>query len=91
MHKPKKKKITNLTLSKLQISAFQKILFLLYSSGNSTPYSMITYMGKELEKQEFPCGPGGTVTRSLLWHRFSPWPGNFCMPRVQIKKESEKE
>ena len=24
--------------------------------------------------------------RSLLWHRFDPWPGNFCMPQAQPKK-----
>ena len=23
---------------------------------------------------------------SLLWLRFDPWPGNFCMPQVQPKK-----
>ena len=23
--------------------------------------------------------------RSLLQHRFGPWPGNFCMPQVQPK------
>ena len=23
----------------------------------------------------------------LLWHRFSPWPGNFHMPRVWPKKK----
>ena len=22
----------------------------------------------------------------LLWHRFDPWPGNFCMPQVQPKE-----
>ena len=26
---------------------------------------------------------------SLLWHRFCPWPGNFCMLCVQPKKEKE--
>ena len=25
--------------------------------------------------------------RSLLWHGFSPWPGNFHMPWVWPKKE----
>ena len=23
--------------------------------------------------------------RSLLWHRFDPWPRNFCMPRMGPK------
>ena len=27
---------------------------------------------------------------SLLWHRFSPWPGNFCMVWVQPKKKKKK-
>ena len=22
---------------------------------------------------------------SLLWHRFNPWPGNFCMLRARLK------
>ena len=27
---------------------------------------------------------------SLLWRRFSPWPGNFHMPQVRPKKERKK-
>ena len=27
----------------------------------------------------------------LLWQRFDSWPGNFCMPQVQEKKEKEKK
>ena len=29
---------------------------------------------------------------SLLWHRFDPWPGNFCMPWVQppLQKKIKK-
>ena len=34
--------------------------------------------------------PGGLAVRdsmlSLLWLRFDPWPGNFCMPRMQPKQ-----
>ena len=32
--------------------------------------------------------------RSLLWHGFDPWPGNFCMSQEQPKegrKERRKE
>ena len=25
--------------------------------------------------------------RLLLWHRFDPWPGNFCMPCAWLKKK----
>ena len=25
---------------------------------------------------------------SVLWRGFDPWPGNFCIPRVQPKKKS---
>ena len=25
--------------------------------------------------------------RSLLWCRFDPWPGNFCMPQVWPKEK----
>ena len=28
---------------------------------------------------------------SLLWYRFSPWPRNFHMPRVQPKEKSAQE
>ena len=24
---------------------------------------------------------------SLLWHKFDPWPGNFCMLRVRPKNK----
>ena len=27
------------------------------------------------------------LTLSLLWLRFSPWPGNFHMPQAQPKKK----
>ena len=27
---------------------------------------------------------------SLLWCRFTPWPGNFCMPRTQQKEGRKK-
>ena len=27
--------------------------------------------------------------RSLLWHRFYAWPGNFHMPWVQAKKKKK--
>ena len=26
----------------------------------------------------------------LLWCRFDPWPGNFCMPQVQPKKKKRE-
>ena len=26
----------------------------------------------------------------LLWHRFDPWPRNFCMPQVQPKRKKKK-
>ena len=29
--------------------------------------------------------------RSLLWHRFQPWPRNFYMPQVEPKKKKKKE
>ena len=29
--------------------------------------------------------------RLLLWHGFGPWPGNFCMLQVQLKKEKKKK
>ena len=29
--------------------------------------------------------------RSLLWHRFDPWPGKFHMPSVWPKKEKKKK
>ena len=25
---------------------------------------------------------------SLMWHRFDPWPGNFCMPQMQPEKKN---
>ena len=25
--------------------------------------------------------------QSLLWHRFNPWSGNFCMPQAWQKKK----
>ena len=28
---------------------------------------------------------------SLLWCRFDPWPGNFCMQRAQPKKKKKKK
>ena len=28
--------------------------------------------------------------RLLLWHKFSPWPRNFCMPWVQLKKKKKE-
>ena len=28
---------------------------------------------------------------SLLWHRFDPWPGNFCMTWKWPKKKKEKK
>ena len=47
-------------------------------------------MGKEHEKEVFP---GGLVVRdlvlSLLQLRFDPWPGNFQMLQVWLKKEKE--
>ena len=27
---------------------------------------------------------------SLLWQRFHPWPGNFCMPQLWPKKREKK-
>ena len=27
--------------------------------------------------------------RSLLWHRFDPWPQNFCIPQVKQKKKKK--
>ena len=27
---------------------------------------------------------------SLPWHRFDPWPGNFCILQVQPKKKKKK-
>ena len=29
--------------------------------------------------------------RSYLWLRFNPWPGNFHMPQVQVKKKNKQE
>ena len=29
--------------------------------------------------------------RSLLWHGFNPWPGNFHMLQVQPKKKKKNE
>ena len=26
---------------------------------------------------------------SLLWHRFNPWPGNFCMSQVSQKRKKK--
>ena len=27
----------------------------------------------------------------LLWHRFDPWPGNFCMPWARPKKKKKDD
>ena len=39
--------------------------------------------------------PGSLMVKdsalSLLWLRFDPWLGNFCMPRDQPKKKEKKE
>ena len=36
---------------------------------------------------EFPGGVGvKDLASSLLWLRFDPWPGNFCMPWAQAIK-----
>ena len=29
--------------------------------------------------------------RSLLWHRFDPWPGNFHMPQAQPKRKKQNK
>ena len=29
--------------------------------------------------------------RLLLWHRFNPWPRNFCMPWTKPKKKTNKQ
>ena len=29
--------------------------------------------------------------RSLLWHRFYPWPGNFHLPQAQPKKKKNSK
>ena len=29
--------------------------------------------------------------RSLMWSWFNPWPGNFHMPQVQLKKKEKKK
>ena len=29
--------------------------------------------------------------RSLLWHKFSSWPGNFHMTGARLKKKKEEE
>ena len=43
------------------------------------------------KKQEFPCGLViQDVALSLLWYRFSPWPGNLCMSQTQSKKEKNQ-
>ena len=34
---------------------------------------------------------GNDSALSLWWHRFNPWPGNFYMPRVHLKKEKKKK
>ena len=28
---------------------------------------------------------------SLLWRKFDPWPGNFCMPWAQPEKKERKK
>ena len=28
---------------------------------------------------------------SLLWRRFDPWPGNFCVPTAGQKKKKKKK
>ena len=43
----------------------------------------------EREREEFPGGLAAIkdlVSSLLLWHRFSPWPGNFHMPQTRPKK-----
>ena len=29
--------------------------------------------------------------RGLLWHRFDPWPGNFCMPWAVVRGKNRRE
>ena len=29
--------------------------------------------------------------RSLLWHRFDPWPGKFCISQAKKEEEEEEE
>ena len=43
--------------------------------------------------KEFPCGPVvKNPVLSLVWLRFSPWPGNFCLLQVwQKEKENKKQ
>ena len=63
-------------------------LFSLSFLINDKLSSFAKYNTKELLK-EFP---GGLVVkdpkllllwlRSLLWYRFDPWPGNFCIPWI---------
>ena len=46
---------------------------------------------KDTASEEFP---GGLVVKdsvlSLLWLGLDPWPGNFCMLQVQLKKKNKK-
>ena len=39
--------------------------------------------------------PGGLavkdMTLSLLWHRFDPWPVNFCMSASVAKNNNKKQ
>lgn len=47
---------------------------------------------KKREKEgDFPGGPViKDLVSLLLWLGFSPWPGNFHMPRLQLQKGERK-
>ena len=54
--------------------------------------SMTLQSLKSISLLEFP---GGLAVKDpallLLWRRFEPWPGNFCMSQVQTKYKQTKK
>ena len=75
-------------------SVFVAVVWASSCSSDSTP-SLGTYpnaMGaalkSEKQKKKGMKFPGGLVGKdpvlSLLWLRFNPWHGNFCMPQIGI-------
>ena len=62
------------------------------STGKRAPRSNLRLQAPRKEARELP---GGRAVKdpvlSLPWHRFDPWPGNFCMPQVQPKKKMKKK
>ena len=47
---------------------------------------------KTMFREEFPNGLAVKDSAlSLLWHRFNPWPRNFCMPQTGLENKTKQK